>query len=280
METVFTIIVLIIFCIIIKLIIDEPDGYEIIEKYKEDPSIISDDLNYYNKFSKENMLSELINNNRLTKPIDKKNKILFITYDNRYQEEYVTIHNYNINKYVEKYGYEYKFYNRCNQNVYWCKIFMVLEALQKNIYDYVIWLDSDTIIKNFDIDIGEVLNMFSSDIFIGSDNNSRYNIINSGVFVIKNSEIGIKFLNDCVNSFNNKCLKEDGTLGGRWAATCYEQGVMNLMISNKYLKHTTVLTNSIIFNYNVCSDDVFIMHLYASNSNYRVKCFHSKNPAL
>ena len=127
----------------------------------------------------------------------KKNKILFITYDNRYQEEYVIIHNYNINKYAEKYDYEYKFYNRCNQNVYWCKIFMVLEALEKNIYDYVIWLDSDTIIKNFDIDIGNILNMFSSDIFIGSDNNSRYNIINSGVFVIKNSEKGKQFLNDC-----------------------------------------------------------------------------------
>jgi hypothetical protein len=280
METVFVVILLIIFCMVIKLITDRNDNYELVEKQKDDPSIVSNDTNYYTKFAKENMISTLINNNRLAKPIEKKNKILFITYDNRYQEEYVIIHNYNINKYVEKYGYEYKYYNRCNQNVYWCKIFMVLEALKKNIYDYVVWLDSDTIIKNFDIDIGNVLNMFSSDIFIGSDNNSKYNIINSGVFGIKNSETGIRFLDDCISSFNDKCLKEDGTLGGKWAASCYEQGVMNLMISNKYSKNTTILTNSIIFNYNVCSDDVFIMHLYASNSNYRVKCFHSNNPAL
>ena len=99
-------------------------------------------------------------------------------------------------------------------------------------------------------------------------------------FVIKNSDIGKQFLNDCVDSFNTRCLKEDGTLGGKWAGTCYEQGIMNLMISNKYTKNTTVLTNSIIFNYNVCSDEVFIMHLYASEPNYRVQCFHSKNPAL
>lgn len=278
MKKLFEVIVFIIFCIIIKIIIDK--DYNFIERYKEETIILSNDTDYYEKFSKENMISKLINNNRLIKPIEKKNKILFITYDNRYQEEYIKIHNYNINKYVEKYGYEYKYYNRCNQNVYWCKIYMVLEALQKNKYDYVIWLDSDTIIKNFDIDIGNIFNLFSSDIFIGSDNNSKYYITNSGVFGIKNSEIGIQFLNDCINSFDNKCLKADGTLGGRWAGTCYEQGIMNLMISNKYSKNTTILTNSIIFNYNVCSDNVFIMHLYASDSNYRVKCFHSNNPAL
>ena len=46
---------------------------------------------------------------------------------------------------------------------------------------------------------------------------------------------------------------------------------MNILIHDKYSKNTTILTNDIIFNYNVCSDEVFIMHLYASPSN---------NPAL
>ena len=55
---------------------------------------------------------------------------------------------------------------------------------------------------------------------------------------------------------------------------------MNILIADKYSKNTTILTNDIIFNYNVCSNDVFIMHLYASPSNYRVRCFNSKNPAL
>ena len=55
---------------------------------------------------------------------------------------------------------------------------------------------------------------------------------------------------------------------------------MNIMIVDKYSKYTTILNNDIIFNYNVCSDEVFIMHLYASPSTRRVKCFNSKNPAL
>lgn len=268
MEVIHLILVIIIILIIIILSI--PDNNQI---------VLANDFDYFEKFSQK-IISKLINNNRLNYPLVKKNKILFITYDNRYQEEYVLIHNYNLKKYVEKYNYEYKFYNRCNDNVYWCKIFMVLDALKKNKYDYVIWLDSDTVIKNFDIDIGNIFNKFSSDIFIGSDNNNSYDITNAGVFVVKNTEIGKNFLNDCINYVSDKCLNNDGSLKGIWAASCYEQGVMNILIADKYFNHTTILTNDIIFNYNVCSDDVFIMHLYASSSNYRVRCFHSKNPAL
>lgn len=241
--------------------------------------ILSKDYDYFDKFSQK-IIYKLINNNKLNTPIIKKNKILFITYDNRYEEEYIQIHNYNIKKYVDKYNYTYKFYNKCNENVYWCKIYMVLDALKSNKYDYVIWMDSDTIIKNFDIDIGNILNKYSSDIFIGSDNNTRLDITNAGVFIIKNSIIGTQFLYNCINYVSEKCLNNDGTLKGIWAATCYEQGVMNLLIADKYNIHTTILTNDIIFNYNVCSDEVFIMHLYASSSNYRVRCFHSNNPAL
>jgi hypothetical protein len=141
-------------------------------------------------------------------------------------------------------------------------------------------MDSDTIIKNFNIDIGKILNKYSSDIFIGSDNNTLFDITNAGVFIIKNSDIGINFLYDCIDYVSDKCLNNDGTLKGMWAASCYEQGVMNLLIVDKYYNYTTILTNDLIFNYNVCSDEVFIMHLYASSSNYRVRCFHSNNPAL
>jgi hypothetical protein len=268
MEVIYLILIIIIVLIIVILAI--PDDYQI---------ILENDYDYFKKFSKKNIL-KLINNNKLEKPTVKKNKILFITYDNRYKEEYVLIHNNNIKKYVKKYNYEYKYYNKCNDNVYWCKIFMVLDALIKNKYDYVIWLDSDTVIKNFDIDIGEIFNKFSSDIFISSDNNTNYDITNAGVFAVKNSTIGKNFLSDCINYISDKCLNNDGSLKGIWAASCYEQGVMNILIIDKYSKDTTILTNDIIFNYNVCSDDVFIMHLYASSSNYRVRCFNSKNPAL
>jgi hypothetical protein len=156
---------------------------------------------------------------------------------------------------------------------------MVLDAIKSNKYDYVIWMDSDTVIKNFNINIGDILNRFYSDIFIGSDNNNSFDITNAGVFIIKNSNIGINFLQDCTHYVSDKCLNIDGSLKGIWAASCYEQGVMNILIADRYNRYTTILTNDIIFNYNVCSNDVFIMHLYASSPNHRVRCFNSKNPA-
>ena len=284
MELFYKIVLAIIIIIVVKIVVD----YNHTETFGNltSPKIVSADNNYFSKFYHSNLTNNLFDNNKISNVnfsdsinLGKKN-ILIITFDNRQGEEYVKIHNKNIKKYVEKYGYEYKFYTKCNKNVYWCKVHMVLDALKTGQYDYVMWMDSDTIIKNFSIDIGNVINKYSSDIYIGSDNNDKYDITNSGVFIIKNSNIGKNFLIDCLNKVNKDCINEDGTLNGRWAASCYEQGIMNLMIADKYSSNTTVLTNDIIFNYNVCSDDVFIMHLYASASDYRVGCFNSSNPAI
>jgi hypothetical protein len=280
METILVVIICIISIILIKLIveynIDTFDNTSGINK-KANLKILLDDLEYYKKFNKSKKIDSLINVNKLKSSEKKKNRILFVTFDNRKNQEYVKIHNSNIEEYVNKFGYEYKFYTTCDKNVYWCKIHFVLEALETNQYDYVVWLDSDTVIKKFDIDIGDIFNMFSSDIFVGSDNHTRYGIINAGVFAIANTEIGTGFLYECINYINTDCFNADGTLKGRWAGTCYEQGVMNILIHDKYYPNTTVLTNRVIFNYNVCSDDVFIMHLYGSTPESRIKCFQSKN---
>lgn len=262
--------------ILVKLVINYNDKFDNISSIGNkitNLQILKDDLKYYKKFYKSNKFDMLINNNRLSVPINKKNKILFVTYDNRIDQKYLKLHNYNIESYVKKFGYEYKYYSNCENNVYWCKIHIVLDALKTNKYNYVVWLDSDTVIKNFSIDIGDIFNMFGSDIFVGSDNNKRYNLINSGVFAVSNSETGINFLSDCINYINKDCFNYDGTLKGKWAGTCYEQGVMNILIHDKYYLKTTILTNKIIFNYDICSDDVFIMHLYASSPKSRTKCF-------
>ena len=278
METVFIVILFIIILIITKIIIDyNDDTFDNLDNNFVKLKVLNNDINYYKKFYKSEKMASLTNNNKLTSIKKKKNNILFITFDNRETTDYVMIHNSNINDYVKKFGYEYKYINYCDKNVYWCKIHLVLEALKTNNYDYVIWMDSDTIIKNFNIDIGDIFNMFSSDIFIGFDNNNKYGLINSGVFAISNSDNGKNFLSDCINYVWEGCFNYNGTLKGKWAASCYEQGVMNILINDKYYPYTTVLTNKVIFNYNICKNDVFIMHLYASSPEKRVACFQSIN---
>ena len=271
METIFIIIIFVILLILSKLIFDynNKDFFNNHSNMK----ILNDDVNYYKKFYKSKKIENLTNNNKLNSINAKKNSILFITFDNRENQDYVKIHNSNINKYVKKFGYEYSYINHCDKNLYWCKIHLVLEALKTKKYDYVVWLDSDTVIKNFTIDIGDIFNMFSSDIFIGLDNNSNYDLANAGVFAIANTNVGISFLIECIEYVNKDCFNPNNTLKGKWAASCYEQGIMNILIYDKYYPNTTVLTNKVIFNYNVCSNDVFIMHLYASTPASRVSCF-------
>lgn len=233
------------------------------------------DDEFYGKFYKKIIMTNILNNNLLKKPIEKKNKILFLTYDNRTNVEYIDLHNKNMNEYVNKWDYEYKYVTKCYQSasVYWCKMYLVLESLKTGLYDFVIWLDSDTYIKNLDYDIGHLLNYFTSDIFVGSDNLPVYDFINAGVFIVRNSAIGIKFMEDCITYVPDMCFADNGTLRGVWAGSCYEQGVMNLLISESYYKHSTLLPNNILFNYNECSHDVFIMHLYGSSNKKRVDCF-------
>jgi hypothetical protein len=243
------------------------------EYYNEYVHIKDDE--FYKKFYKKIIMTNILNNNLIENPTQKKNNILFVTFDNRENIEYINIHNKNIQIYVDKWNYEYKYVTKCYQStsVYWCKMYLVLESLKTNKYDYVIWLDSDTVIKKLDFDIGNLLNYYTSDIFVGSDNIQTYDLINAGVFIIKNSHTGIKFIEDCISYVPDLCFVNNGNLRGQWAASCYEQGVMNMLITDLYLKNTTLLPNSIIFNYNSCSDDVFIMHLYASSNENRVACF-------
>lgn len=235
------------------------------------------DKQYFEKFRKK-IISNLRLNNKLETPIIKNNKILFITYDNRPNLPYIKLHNDNLKEYCKKWGFEYKYLEKCVHNTYWCKIYILLDELKNTDFDYVVWMDSDTYIFDTSINLSDIFNKFSSDIFIGSDNNLNYDLTNAGVFAIKNSDIGKQYLIDCIKSFNNECKKPNGELKGKWAATCYEQGIMNILIADKYYKNTTVLTNDLIFNYNRCNNKVFIMHLYASSNFYREKCFNSKKP--
>ena len=104
-------------------------------------NIAIDDIDYVINNRKGNTSFSLLKeNNKLKIPKNTKNRFLFISFDNRKDIMYLDKHNDNINEYVNKYGYEYKFTDTCHHNVYWCKIKLVLEELETNKYDYVVWL--------------------------------------------------------------------------------------------------------------------------------------------
>ena len=265
------IIVTIIVCFIKYHETNSTENYTLID---EKISIDEKDKKYLEKF-KEKGMTYLVSNNKIRNSLKPINNILIITFDNRTDLDYIKIHNKNLEDYSKKWKLDYKFYDKCKENVYWCKIHMILDGLNQH-YDYVMWMDSDTYIFNMDINLSDILNEYLSDIYIGLDNHQKYDLVNAGVFIVKNSPIGRQFLQECINSLDPKCVKSNGELNGKWAGTCYEQGVMNILIADKYKDYTTVLSNDLLLNFGTCYNDVFIMHLYGSSSDTRSKCFNSK----
>jgi hypothetical protein len=263
-------------CIFILIII------LVLFRYIDTINIYISDIIY--EFKLKSVYRKKINENLTIENINKINnnniKILIVSFDNRKNLNYLEDHNNNIKAYCEKYkNIEYEFNNFTTKNVYWYKIYLVLEKLLTNNYDYVMWMDTDSIIINKNLDIRNILILFNSDIFISYDNHYKNceNVLNAGVFIIKNSENGINFLKDVLYNFeNSKCLNEDNSLNGMYSYLCYEQGAMNNLIYDKYYKYTTILSNNIILNSHHCNEKTFILHNYGGKTvNTDIKsCFN------
>jgi hypothetical protein len=204
-----------------------------------------------------------------------KSKIAIVTYDDRTNVDYIKMHDENVSAYCKKWGYTYirTTENPKQMTPYWHKMFVVNDVLKTNKYDYVFWMDSDTVINNFNMDLGDdVLNKYDSDIFVGNDN-ATYDVSNAGLFIIRNTPIGNEFMDECIKLKSDKCDINGNKLRGKWAMFCYEQGIMNKLIFEKYSKYTTFLDNSILMNAYGCNPDTFIMHSYGGPSIKRAKCF-------
>jgi hypothetical protein len=249
-----------------------------------DSALSEYDTNYFELLKSEKIISKLTNRNLLSKPINKKNRILIITFDDRPNVEYIQHHNKNFKKYADKKGYEYIYehvYNKnLNTNPYWYKIYLTKYYLDTNIYDYVMWVDSDTIILDMDIDLNSYFNSYSSDLFF-CDDNQLIEKINAGIFVIKNSKIGKQYLNDCINNFCTDCIKDgEKKLKGKWAATCYEQGIMNIILIKNYMSYSSVFSINMV----LCTNNlyllekinkIFILHYYDTNTTQRNLLFRA-----
>lgn len=262
-------------CIIIIIIIFIPNNIFIVKIYLRD---IVHALNHFFRYKLK------YNNNNINTSNQNYNniKVLIVSFDNRSESElkYLKFHKENIKKYCKKWkNIDYVFTNKCNKNVYWCKLFLIQEKLKSSKYDYIMWMDTDAIIVNNNISIQKILSSYSSDIFISNDKytdkKKENNILCAGVFIIKNSKIGKKFIDDCINNWDElECLKSNKKLNGVYSLLCYEQGMMNYFIYEKYMKYTTILYNNIIKNTNNCENNSFILHDFGKDHD-KLKCFKS-----
>ena len=99
-------------------------------------------------------------------------------------------------------------------------------------------------------------------------------------FLIKNSDIGKSFINECLSKIKSKssCII-NGKEQGFWAGICYEQGVMNLLAREQYKEYTYIDTKYLLNlpysmgkKYNKDSDAI-VVHLAGYPNNIREEFF-------
>lgn len=215
-------------------------------------------------------------------------RVCLVTLEDR-PSTYLKHHNNNMENYIryqnkldkgEQYTYLHKPKCDCSikhkHNPYWCKLFIVQELLETAAYDYVVWLDSDTIIVDPKKSLAQLLRSYENHIFCTTDFGEHYTIC-AGVFAFRNSPIGknaIRALTDFYNSqdFQDMCITSEHKLKGIWAQTCYEQGAMNNILYKRFKPFVTILGNEWASNTVEC-DGEFIIHLFDTPSEEREECF-------
>lgn len=144
---------------------------------------------------------------------------------------------FNIDFYCEK-NSEKIFKESDGRNLSWYKLKLLLENLQNENYDYVIYIDSDAIFVNTDFDIRNIIQEHQTDLIIGEDFGP--DLINGGVLIFKNTEWSKNFLTrvwDVANYLSRGKYKTDNWL---------EQTVFSafLMINENDRKKTTILPHN------------------------------------
>ena len=104
-------------------------------------------------------------------------------------------------KYCEKWNYGYYIYNKSLSNDVEHGCWNKIPAIQNHLKDhkYIIWMDADAIINDFNIDIKQYISGHEDKQLICCGDIQKHYPINSGVMIIKNSDFSNKLLTETWN---------------------------------------------------------------------------------
>jgi hypothetical protein len=176
--------------------------------------------------------------------------------------------NYKINKkYCEKYNLEIilsneKRYN--NRHSAWERLPLILDNISS--VDYLIWIDADAFFYNDANNIVDIINANANANFIFSNDIGNTNI-NTGVFIVKNTQYSIEFLTRWAY---DEVLYENNPHPYWW-----DQGVLVNMFNNNILN---IQENSVQYEYgelqhfreyDKLNDKTYVFHLAGTSDDIR-----------
>lgn len=94
-------------------------------------------------------------------------------------------------KYYDKYNFDFIYENKVlttERHPAWSKIILLQREINKD-YDYIIWIDDDILIMNYDIDFRDIINEYKPEnIMVDNNNNIGRWQINTGMIICKNND--------------------------------------------------------------------------------------------
>lgn len=193
----------------------------------------------------------------------------------------------NILTYAQKYGYGMIIYNEpFNTNVSFCwnKIAAILKNLSQ--HKYLIWIDADAIIANFNISIESLINQYPlTDLFLCLDIYYQKECVNSGVMIIKNTPWSYELFKKVWNSSFEHGHNDQNVIFYEIVKELYPNSKPELKFSNycNRIYHPNVKIfpensfNTHILSYN---DGDFILHLMGTKENIRINIMRQINASL
>jgi len=167
--------------------------------------------------------------------------------------------NYEINKkYCEKYGFDIILSNSktyTNRHSAWEKLPLLLSNISN--YDYLVWIDADAYFYKDAKSIVDFININPNANFIFSNDISGKNI-NSGIFIIKNTQYSIDFL-------NKWAYDEELYVKFSFPPIWWEQAVLFHMFYQNILN---IQENCILLDYGV------LQHFYENDKNDKTLVHH------
>jgi hypothetical protein len=193
--------------------------------------------------------------------------------------------NYTINKlYCDKHNIEIILSNTknyTNRHAAWERLPLLLSHISN--YDYLIWIDADAFFYNDARSIIDIIKTNDTVNFIFSDDIGNNNI-NTGIFIVKNSQYSIDFL--------TKWAYDEDLYKNNPHPYWWDQGVLIDMYDKNILnikENSTRINYGILqhfYNYDKKGDETLIHHLagvrvnnerYETSNNYLFRLLSNKN---
>ena len=180
---------------------------------------------------------------------------------------YCDTHNYDLFYYTENLDDTYK--------PFWQKVVAMKRILAMknfdgtNKYDMAFWIDDDIYITNMGYRIEDFLILSENrDIIMSRDIVNNYNVyINTGTYIIKNTEIGRKFIDETLEGYY-------WYKGWYQSNRFHEQTIMTYLYFRDYHKYTAVLPHGIMQSFyrgNHWKHKDFSLHLAGETTKTRTE---------